>query len=92
METDKKSINGYLCKGCGSDSLERVFDENKQKYYAVCIECGSTEFIPTCSHCDSSNLSYDEKRAELSCKDCGLVLDCPVHYVGGDILVVPGWQ
>ncbi len=35
----------------------------------------STKFIKQCPECQSINLAMDEKRAEIICKNCGLVID-----------------
>jgi transcription elongation factor Elf1 len=91
MEEEVKLSKRYLCGNCNSNKIKRVFDKKKDKYYAICTECGSHDLVATCSGCGSLDLVYDDKRAELSCKSCGLVLNCPVHYVGGDILVIPAW-
>ncbi len=36
--------------------------------------------IRVCPECESTNLFFDRKRAETTCKDCGLVLYHPYPY------------
>ena len=33
------------------------------------------EFVKRCPECNSINMTVDEKRGEVVCKSCGLVLD-----------------
>jgi transcription initiation factor TFIIB len=41
-----------------------------------------SKFIKKCPECESINLQLDDKRAEVVCKDCGLVLDQNVMDLG----------
>lgn len=90
------TIKGYICSVCKEGThLVRSFDEKRKKTFVTCEKCHEgeiiSEVIPLCE-CGSANLNYDEKRAEVSCKDCGLVLACAPHYVGGDMLVKGAWD
>lgn len=40
------------------------------------------KFIKNCPECDSINLQYDEKRGEVVCRNCGLVLDENIMDLG----------
>lgn len=45
-----------------------LFEENKKNKEKI-------EYIKQCPECESKNLKRDNKRGELVCQDCGLVID-----------------
>lgn len=59
------------------------------------LEVYSVQDIPRvrkCVECGSSSLLFDEKRFEISCQSCGLVLSHPISYVGGQSVKIPGYD
>ncbi|MEN6291658.1 MAG: TFIIB-type zinc ribbon-containing protein [Methanobacterium sp.] len=55
----------------------------------LCLNCRGDKLVKTCPECGSIGLLFDDKRAELSCTDCGTVIECPPpNYVDG-VKVVP---
>jgi transcription elongation factor Elf1 len=87
---DEEYIEGHVCKKCESKAIKRI--KKKDKQYAICESCGSEDILATCPECNGINIKSDIKRAELYCFDCGLVLSCHPHWVGGSIQVRGAWS
>jgi len=44
-------------------------NNNKLHIKRTCPDCGNDKFV------------HDESREETYCKSCGMILECPPHYV-----------
>lgn len=55
----------------------------------LCLNCRGDKLVKTCPECGSIGLLFDDKRAELSCTDCGTVIECPPPYYVDGVEVIP---
>lgn len=75
-------VPGCICTKCGCKDVIKRYDRKRKKYFAHCTKCNSQDISQTCTECGSGNLTRDDKRAEIVCRDCGLVLARPFYSVG----------
>lgn len=80
-----KPVDDFQCIECDSKltgivEIDDIKSAEKVKRH-ICLNCGSPNIVLTCPRCGSIGLVEDESRQEISCKDCGAVLDfTPPYY------------
>lgn len=88
-----KPVEDYQCLDCDSQStaiveIDDIKSAEKVKRH-ICLICGSDKLVKICPVCKSLGLVYDDCRDELSCNDCGTVIECPPPYYVDGVKVIP---
>ena len=75
-------IPGYSCCDCKSQHINQVelilvksdYGDIVSEPFLICTECGSRAVEKHCPKCKESNFEYDNRKDEIVCRKCGLVV------------------
>lgn len=75
-------IPGYSCCDCQSQHINQVelilikseYGNIVSEPFLICAKCKSKHVQKYCPSCKESNFEYDDRKDEIVCRKCGLVV------------------